>query len=517
MAIHTVGDSNSYKGWTNVITHYLGDKLCYSFGREKLNFCDIRNLYMSDGDTVIFSFGEIDCRRHVHKCLSETNKHEHIINNIVDEYLDAIKINIDISQLKFKNVCIFNIIPPIQKSNKPVTIELPFLGTDEERKTYVLYFNKKLKEKCIEYNYVFFDIYDKYTDENGFLRKDLSDGYCHISDGIHITNFIKDNNLDNDKVNDNPFLLDFCFDVNRSEYTFEEYMEIQKKLKAKKEQITKLAKDIYPTDNTAFNKTFGDFYYRISKGITQKIIDIENNKLPISELFKIGEGGDKCIVCCTQFDVSRYFYSLEIKESLEAVNFNGYLYLLSGKFPNPTGEEIKYIGVPYSFKIFAMVEAKKLINCNKIVWIDACCVAINNLDKIFDDVDKYDIVCRTNIPNEYENNIPPITVDTIDRLTDNNFVKTRPPYIISIVLGLNFNSILVNHFVGDYYKMARDGWSFFSIFPEENVFSAILSFPKYKQYMENFHKYDFSYVFTRDISVDEAKNQSFSFFQRKYL
>jgi hypothetical protein len=63
------------------------------------------------------------------------------------------------------------------------------LWTDEERKQYVLYFNKKLKEKCIENNYIFFDIYNNYIDENGFLRKDLSDGSVHIGNGIYINNF----------------------------------------------------------------------------------------------------------------------------------------------------------------------------------------------------------------------------------------------------------------------------------------------------------------------------------------
>jgi hypothetical protein len=47
-----------------------------------------------------------------------------------------------------------------------------------------------LKEKCFEKGYVFFDVYDKYADENGFLRKDLSDDNVHIRNGIYITEFI---------------------------------------------------------------------------------------------------------------------------------------------------------------------------------------------------------------------------------------------------------------------------------------------------------------------------------------
>ena len=108
-------------------------------------------------------------------------------------YFEAIELNIITSQLKLKNVCVYNVVPPIQKHNKVENPEYPYLGTDEERKQYVLYFNKKLKEKCIEYNYIFFDVYEKYIDENGFLRKDLSDDSVHIRDGSHILSFINEN------------------------------------------------------------------------------------------------------------------------------------------------------------------------------------------------------------------------------------------------------------------------------------------------------------------------------------
>ena len=195
MRIHTIGDSHSYNGWYNVINHHLGPVLCYSFGKEKLNRCDIRNYNINDGDAVVFCLGEIDCRCHIHKHINETNSYENIINEIVDNYFEAIKLNVATSQLKLKNVCVYNVVPPIQKYNTHESPEYPYLGTDEERKKYVLYFNKKLKEKCIENNYVFFNIYDNYIDENGFLRKDLSDGNVHIRDGAYITNFINANNI----------------------------------------------------------------------------------------------------------------------------------------------------------------------------------------------------------------------------------------------------------------------------------------------------------------------------------
>ena len=196
MTIHTIGDSHaSLGGSKEIIRQYLGQGLCYSFGIKKLDRCDIRNFYFKDGDTIIFSFGEIDCRCHVHKHITQSKTYQDVIDDIVNNYIEAIELNISVSKINFKNVSVYNVVPPIQRWNTWENPEFPYLGTDEERKQYVLYFNKKLKEICIEKKYIFFDIYNNYTDENGFLRKDLSDGNVHIANEIYINKFIKDNNL----------------------------------------------------------------------------------------------------------------------------------------------------------------------------------------------------------------------------------------------------------------------------------------------------------------------------------
>jgi hypothetical protein len=199
MSIHTIGDSHSYFGFNEIIReeliHQLGPVLCYSFGKEKLDRCDIRKFNIKDGDTIIFCLGEIDCRCHIYKHVTETTTYQDIINNIVDNYFEAIELNVSISQIKLKNVCVYNVVPSVQKYNTGQNPEYPFLGSDEERKQYTLYFNKKIKEKCIEKEYIFFDIFNNYIDENGFLRKDLSDGHVHISNNIYISNFIIENNL----------------------------------------------------------------------------------------------------------------------------------------------------------------------------------------------------------------------------------------------------------------------------------------------------------------------------------
>jgi hypothetical protein len=155
MSIHTIGDSHSGFGWTGIIQHHLGPVLCYSFGKEKLNRCDIRNFKIKDGDTIVFCLGEIDCRCHIHKHITETIRYQDIINNIIDNYFEAIELNVSISQIKLKNICVYNVVPPIQKYNTYENPTYPYLGTDEERKQYALYFNEKIKEKCIERKYIY--------------------------------------------------------------------------------------------------------------------------------------------------------------------------------------------------------------------------------------------------------------------------------------------------------------------------------------------------------------------------
>lgn len=195
MSIHTFGDSHSSSGWNfcdNIKTHHLGPILCYSFGIQKLNRCDIRKFKVKDGDSVIFCFGEIDCRCHIQKYITTDKSYKKIIDEIIENYIHAIKINLENSKVKLKNICIFNIPPTAEKHTIPGQdkAKYPLLGTDEERKSYGIYFNKILNDKCKENNWIFFDVYDNYIDNNGYLNKELSDGNVHIKDGSFLKKFI---------------------------------------------------------------------------------------------------------------------------------------------------------------------------------------------------------------------------------------------------------------------------------------------------------------------------------------
>jgi hypothetical protein len=320
-----------------------------------------------------------------------------------------------------------------------------------------------------------------------------------------------------DNLDVNPFLIDI---PDQEEYTIDDYVNIQTQLN--NTNIDNIIENLYSTRNKFY--TVENFKSRIKKGITQTLINLNDKMLPTQHLYKIGTGGNNrnCFVCCTPFTdttneqgSSRYNASKNIYTSLENAGFNGHFYLFNGGFPNPTGTEMKYAGVPYSFKIFMMLEAHKK-GFDKVIWIDSGCYALNNPESLFDILYKDDAIIKTfHYNNNYNAMVFQNTIEILNRITKCDIHRAH--YIETIVFGLNMQSAQVKELIKEYYDMVRLGYPFFSIFPEEIVLSALLQKEEYKD------------LITRNISVtcklqihetkmneEQAKNGGYFFHHKDY-
>jgi hypothetical protein len=319
------------------------------------------------------------------------------------------------------------------------------------------------------------------------------------------------------KLMENPFLLDI---EDKMEYTNEELVQIQTLLQNK--YIDYIVEDGYNED---FKWPFHHVRDRCTKGLMQQIIDVPNNILPTKDLYKVGDGGDgkNCIVCSTPLSNNRHNFSQSILQSLEEVGFNGHFYLFNGGFPNPTGTEMKYAGVPYSFKIFAILEAHNK-GFEKVIWIDAACYAVNNPKRLFDLLDENNVIFRWFYPNQfetepgknsYDREVLPQTLELLNKLTERD---VRNDYCVnSIVFGLNLNLEIIHDFIAEYYEMVKLGLPFLSTYPEETVFAAIFNKPKYK-HVFNYNNEEIFNLYINEHQVDKnaAKSHGFFFLQRKY-
>ena len=313
---------------------------------------------------------------------------------------------------------------------------------------------------------------------------------------------------------ENPFIIDI---EEKEEYTLEDYIEIQKKLDQKNTELDPFIESLY-TYPTIY--PLDEIKRRTKKGVTQKIIDVSNNVLPTKQVFKVGDGGDgkRCFVCCTPLASDRCDASKSVLQSLEEVGFNGYFLLLNGGFPNPTGKEMKYIGVPYSFKIFMMLEAKKM-GFEKVIWIDAACYALNNVDRLFEVLEEDDALFKSFhancfLPDSCKHYILPKTIEYLSSLVGRDIHNDRN--VNSIVFGLNLSSPKIISFIDEYYKMVEIGLPFLSHFPEEMVFTSLFNKPEYKYVFNNSHKVDKLYVHECYQNKQYARQQGYYFSQRQY-
>ena len=315
---------------------------------------------------------------------------------------------------------------------------------------------------------------------------------------------------------ENPFLLDI---VDKEEYTVEDYLDIQAKLELRNQTIDPFLDSLYP--KSGMRTTLEEMKRRCKKGLNAKIIDTTNPVLPEQKLHKIGDGGNnkRCFVCCTPLLDNRCEYSKSIIQSLEEVGFNGHFLILNGGFPNPTGKEMKYVGVPYCFKIFMMMKAEKL-GFDKVIWIDAACYAVNNVDILFDQLEQHDTVFRVFPPNCFgedtcKNNCFPKTIELHSSIVNRNI--ELDVNVNSIVFGLNVSSSKVKSLICEYTEMVSLGLPFLTAFPEEEVLSTLMNNVEYKYMLSNAERSRMLYIHEHYACRSEAKAHGFKFMQRQYV
>lgn len=264
----------------------------------------------------------------------------------------------------------------------------------------------------------------------------------------------------------NPFAISF---PTKEEVTNGDYIEIQKQLRTI--DIRPLLKKLYVPDQGY--TTLEDFEGRTSRGIRRVLIDPAKGLYPIAKLEKMGEGGDCCIVSCAPYDGVRSAMLAAIPEALRATGFNGYFYYRLGGFPNPTGREIQYVGVPYCFKIFMMIEAEKL-GFNKVLWIDSACLPIRDPKPLFRWLEQTGIYYHGSKknPENIRRYILSQTRELLKELTGVDVLHAVK--IDGALFGLKMNTPEAKKLIQDFYQMVEKGTPFLSCFPEEFVLSALI-------------------------------------------
>lgn len=312
----------------------------------------------------------------------------------------------------------------------------------------------------------------------------------------------------------NPFKIDFPI---KETISNEDYIEIQKKLT--KIDIHPILNELYPASPPKkFLQPWAsaiapkeDFYGRASRSLSQTLINPEKNQFPLQLLVKIGKGGDNCIVCYASFNGKYVDLIQNLPSNLEKLGFNGYLYYRIGGFPNPTGKEIQYCGTPYCFKIFCMIEANKM-GFSKVLWIDSAFYPLKDPTPLFDWIEKEGSFLK--LHESFTKFILPKTVAYIQNVTEVDVLKSR--YVSAQILGFDFNRPETKNFITKYYELVELGLPFFSCFPEEYVFTAIIGQKPELWKNQPYPLLSFPEIKLRGKTEEWARKEGYFFLQKEH-
>jgi hypothetical protein len=141
----------------------------YNIGNIIGNGHELYNI--KENDFVLMYFGFNDMQRNIK--LHYDNNWQEGISFLINKYIEfmlTIKIKYNI----------IPIIPSIYPNPRPDAKGQNPLGTYVERQMYTIYANNILKELCNNNNIIYFDIYDIITDENGFIKENITEDKIHL-------------------------------------------------------------------------------------------------------------------------------------------------------------------------------------------------------------------------------------------------------------------------------------------------------------------------------------------------
>lgn len=304
----------------------------------------------------------------------------------------------------------------------------------------------------------------------------------------------------------NPFLIDIGPTTDES---VDQVEKVQKIMHAK--DVRDLVDALYPEPSLLAAKLNSkeDFYTRCMRGFRQTLIDQKKGWLPKKELIEINGGGRDCVVLSCPIHPKYEKLLLSLVDALKEIGFKGAVFYRIGGYPVPTGEEVRFVAVPYSFKIFTMLEAYQL-GYKNLLWLDSAVYPMKSLDPLFRKIENEGVLISWK--KFRKNGLLPETQKILKELT--GYEPGFFSHVSMQVFGLRMDLPWVGQFIEDYYEMCRLGTPFISCYPEEHVISALMH--KYKSHVSlPYPKIILASVEDNRFLVD-AKKQGYHFFLRRH-
>jgi hypothetical protein len=178
-------DAIKFEGYSSkFIGLHLGPGLAFNLNtpntknrsREKIEGL-IRSGVLFKGSSIMFSFGEIDCRYHVCR---QADRQAQAIQDIVDQITDEYAVFLDWVQAQGFRASVWG-IPSVTWIKETTTSDNPVYGSYAQRHMAAARFNARMKDLCGLRSIPFLSVLDTISDAEGALHKELFFDALHLS------------------------------------------------------------------------------------------------------------------------------------------------------------------------------------------------------------------------------------------------------------------------------------------------------------------------------------------------
>lgn len=187
LQLFTVGDGHAYYGMESLIENvadrvqwtgmYLGTIKLFSLMKEGINAMNFKAILEPPPNSIIaVSVGEDDARRFLARYKgADLDK---TIADLVGGYERTMLANA--ANLPNAALWVMSLPPPADSTVKRM-VPIITSGSNEERVEYTRMINTALKDMAERNGWNFFERFEEHANENGLLRKEISDGYIYIT------------------------------------------------------------------------------------------------------------------------------------------------------------------------------------------------------------------------------------------------------------------------------------------------------------------------------------------------
>jgi hypothetical protein len=199
------------------------------------------------------------------------------------------------------------------------------------------------------------------------------------------------------------------------------------------------------------------------------IDDGENPEFKI--LYLNGDPSNKtnCIVTYISYNGTYKKGLSTLIKCLETVGFNGHVIYRIGGWPDVEEGSLELFDVPYVFKIFSIMEAKRLgyKNC---MWLDVSYKILKPLDEIFDHIDHFGVYFQCSSDYSNKSHIQEFATNALG-FSLSEFLKL--PAVSASVVGVGLHHLVGESFLNSWFEMARGRIGFLSFIPEQAPLCAL--------------------------------------------